>query len=107
MIIIDGLNVYPYEVEEVLYRHPDVKDCAMIGVLIDDAKEMGVMYVAPKDGRKPGAKELRDYLSAHVAHYKVPRRFLVLDELPRNPTGKIMKKELRKQYAEKEQAHRD
>jgi len=98
MIIVDGLNVYPFEVEEVLYRHHAVKDCAMIGVLHGEDKEIPIMYVVQKDGQQATAKAFRDFLSEHVAHYKIPRRFLMIDELPRTATGKILKKEIRKLY---------
>ncbi len=103
MIIVDGLNVYPYEVEEVLYKHPAVKDCAMIGVFHDAGKELPIMYVVSNGAQKPTPKLLRDFLSEHVAHYKIPRRFLFVDELPRTATGKILKKEIRKMYMETEQ----
>jgi len=104
MLIVDGLNVYPYEVEEVLYRHASIKDCSMIGVPHEheEGKELGIMYVVLKEGAKASPKELRDYLTEHVAHYKIPRRFIFSEELPRTATGKIMKKELRKLYKEKE-----
>jgi len=104
MIIIDGLNVYPYEVEEVLYRHPQIKDCSMIGVPHEheEGKELAMMYVVVKEGTNPTPKTLREYLTEHVAHYKIPRRFIFTKELPRTATGKIMKKELRKLYREKE-----
>lgn len=104
LIIVDGLNVYPYEVEEVLYRHPAVKDCSMIGVPHEheEGKELGIMYVVLAEGKTATAKELRDYLTNHVAHYKIPRRFIFTSEMPRTATGKIMKKELRIWYREKE-----
>ncbi len=104
LIIVDGLNVYPYEVEEALYRHSSVQDCSMIGVPHehDEGKELGIMYVVLKEGANASAKELRDYLSAHVAHYKIPRRFIFTAELPRTATGKIMKKELRSWYRQRE-----
>jgi long-chain acyl-CoA synthetase len=103
MIIIDGLNVYPYEVEEVLYRHPAVQDCAMIGVVYgEEEKELPIMYVVLKEGLRTTPRDLRDFLSGHVAHYKIPRRFIFTEELPRNATGKIMKKELRKLYVDTE-----
>jgi len=102
MIIVDGLNVYPFEVEEVLYRHSAVKDCAMIGVLHGEDKEIPIMYVVLKDGQQATPKTFRDFLSEHVAHYKIPRRFLMIDELPRTATGKILKKEIRRLYQEKE-----
>jgi long-chain acyl-CoA synthetase len=104
MIIIDGLNVYPYEVEEVLYRHAAVKDCSMIGVPHEreEGKELAMMYVVLKEGSQATQKTLREYLAEHVAHYKIPRRFIFTDDLPRTATGKIMKKELRKLYRNKE-----
>jgi long-chain acyl-CoA synthetase len=104
LIIVDGLNVYPYEVEEVLYRHPAVKDCSMIGVPHEheEGKELGIMYVVLQEGASANQKDLRDYLTDHVAHYKIPRRFIFTEELPRTATGKIMKKELRVLYRERE-----
>jgi long-chain acyl-CoA synthetase len=104
LIIVDGLNVYPYEVEEVLYRHPAVKDCSMIGVPHEheEGKELGIMYVVLQESKNATAKDLRDYLAEHVAHYKIPRRFIFTEELPRTATGKIMKKELRVWYRERD-----
>jgi long-chain acyl-CoA synthetase len=104
MIIVDGLNVYPYEVEEVMYRHPAVGDCAMIGVPHEheEGKELPIMYVVQKDGQALSAKVFREYLSEHVAHYKIPRRFIMTRELPRTATGKILKRDIRKLYLETE-----
>ena len=104
MIIIDGLNVYPYEVEEVLARHPSVQDCSMIGVPheLEEGKELAMMYVVLREGQKVTPRALREYLSQHVAHYKIPRRFIFEEDLPRTATGKIMKKELRNRYRDKE-----
>jgi long-chain acyl-CoA synthetase len=104
MIIVDGLNVYPYEVEEVLYRHPAVRDCAMIGVPHEheEGKELPIMYVVLRDGQAVTPKAFREYLSEHVAHYKIPRRFIMVQELPRTATGKILKRDIRKLYLETE-----
>lgn len=104
MIIIDGLNVYPYEVEEVMYRHEAVKDCAMIGVPHEheEGKELPIMYVVLKDGMSLSGKVMREYLSGHVAHYKIPRRFIITRELPRTATGKILKRDIRKLYLDTE-----
>ncbi len=104
MIIVDGLNVYPYEVEEVLHRHPGIKDCAMIGVPHEheEGKELAIMYVVLHEDANVTAKALREYLSKHVAHYKIARRFIFTNDLPRNATGKIMKKELRVRYREQD-----
>jgi len=71
MFIVDGLNVYPYEVEDVLYRHGAIKDCSMIAFLTSTKRgRTGIMYVVLKEGAQATPKELRDYLSGHVAHYK-------------------------------------
>ncbi|HUJ18399.1 MAG TPA: long-chain fatty acid--CoA ligase [Nitrospirota bacterium] len=104
MIIVDGLNVYPYEVEEVMYRNPAVRDCAMIGVPHEheEGKELPIMYVVQKDGQATTPKAFREYLSHHVAHYKIPRRFIMVQELPRTATGKILKRDIRKLYLETE-----
>jgi long-chain acyl-CoA synthetase len=104
MIIVDGLNVYPYEVEEVMYRHPAVGDCAMIGVPHEheEGKELPIMYVVQKDGQAVTPRALREYLSEHVAHYKIPRRFIMIGELPRTATGKILKRDIRKLYRDTE-----
>ncbi len=102
MIIVDGLNVYPYEVEEVMYRHPAVKDCAMIGVPHghNEGKELTIMYVVQQEGQSVTPKVFREYLSEHVAHYKIPRRFIMTQGLPRTATGKILKRVVRKLYRE-------
>lgn len=107
MIIVDGLNVYPYEVEEVLHRHPGVSDCSMIGVPHEheEGKELAIMYVVLKDSAVVTSKALREFLAAHVAHYKIPRRFIFTADLPRTATGKIMKKGLRNLYREQETKH--
>jgi long-chain acyl-CoA synthetase len=107
MIIVDGLNVYPSEIEEVLYRHNAVRDCSMIGVPHEheEGKELAMMYVVLKEGAQATPKALREYLAEHVAHYKIPRRFIFAEELPRTATGKIMKKELRNWYREREVRH--
>lgn len=104
MIIVDGLNVYPYEVEEVMYRHPAVKDCAMIGAPHEheEGKELPIMYVVTQDGQSVSPKVFREYLSEHVAHYKIPRRFIIIQELPRTATGKILKRDIRKLHKETE-----
>ncbi len=76
----------------------------MIGVPheLEEGKELGIMYVVLKEGSQATPKSLREYLANHVAHYKIPRRFIFADDLPRTATGKIMKKELRKLYRAKE-----
>ncbi len=76
----------------------------MIGVPHEheEGKELAIMYVVLRDGAQATPKALREFLTEHVAHYKIPRRFIFTEELPRTATGKIMKKELRKLYRDKD-----
>jgi long-chain acyl-CoA synthetase len=94
LIIRGGYNVYPREIEEVLYEHPAVQEAAVIG--IEDEKlgeEVGAAVVLKKGEELP-ADELKDYVKDQVAAYKYPRRIWFADELPKGPTGKILKREI-------------
>jgi fatty-acyl-CoA synthase len=97
MIISGGENVYPIEVEQVLYRHPDVGDVAVIGVPDDRWGETVVAVVVPAEGAASDADELIGYTRERIAHFKCPRRVEFVDELPRTATGKVLKRELRQQ----------
>ncbi|HEU4975536.1 MAG TPA: long-chain fatty acid--CoA ligase [Baekduia sp.] len=94
LIIRGGYNVYPREVEEVLYEHPAVREAAVVGVPHADLGEEVGAAVVLKDGEQIGADELRDYVKANVAAYKYPRHIWFVDELPKGPTGKILKREI-------------
>ena len=95
MIIRGGFNVYPREIEEVLYEHPAVLEAAVIGMPAPHAR---------RGGRRPRSRcgpappprptELRDYVKARVAAYKYPRHVWLVDALPKGPTGKILKREI-------------
>jgi acyl-CoA synthetase (AMP-forming)/AMP-acid ligase II len=67
-----------------------------------EGKELGIMYVVLREGAAATVKDLREYLAQHVAHYKIPRRILFTEDLPRTATGKIMKKELRVWYRDRD-----
>ena len=99
MIISGGENVYPIEVEQVLYRHPDVADVAVIGAPDERWGETVVAVVVPAQGSSPEAAELISYTREQIAHFKCPRRVEFTDELPRTATGKLLKRELRQLYA--------
>jgi long-chain acyl-CoA synthetase len=94
MIIRGGYNVYPREIEEVLYEHPAVQEAAVVGVPDDNMGEEVGAAVVLKQGEHVDADELRDYVKERVAGYKYPRRVWFCDELPKGPTGKILKREV-------------
>ncbi|WP_155769380.1 AMP-binding enzyme, partial [Mycobacterium asiaticum] len=95
MIIRGGYNVYPREIEEVLYEHPAVAEAAVVGVPHDELGEEVGAAVALKKGASVGTDELRDYVKARVAAYKYPRRIWFVDALPKGPTGKVLKREIK------------
>jgi fatty-acyl-CoA synthase len=102
MIISGGVNIYPQEIEDALALHPAVLDVAVIGIPDEEMGESVQAVVQPAPGATPGpelAAELRDYLRERIAHYKVPRGIDFADELPRTPTGKLVKGKLRAQYS--------
>jgi long-chain acyl-CoA synthetase len=94
MIIRGGYNVYPRELEEVLYGHPAVREAAVIGVKHDSLGEEVGAAVALKDGESATPDELRAYMKENVAAYKYPRVVWIVDELPKGPTGKVLKREI-------------
>jgi fatty-acyl-CoA synthase len=116
MLISGGVNVYPAEIEGVLFQHPGVKDVAVVGV--PDAKwgEVGVAFIVWREEEKGEEKislngeerrtaavaaELAEFVAARLAKYKVPRDFIFVDSLPRTPYGKVVKGELRSSYLSK------
>jgi len=94
MIDSRGLNIYPREVEAVLYRHPDVKEAAVIGELTSTG-EIPVAFIVLKEGRETKSREILDFLKIYLATYKLPRRIIFKTDLPHNATGKISKRELK------------
>jgi long-chain acyl-CoA synthetase len=103
MIITGGENVYPREVEEILYRRPEVGECSVIGLPDKEYGERVTACIVPKQkGTSLDPVEIRAYLKVHLTAFKVPKDYIVLDELPKGSTGKILKRELRKQMIEKQ-----
>src|SRR4051794_16206210 len=94
LIIRGGYNVYPREIEEVLYEHPAVREAAVIGVPHESLGEEVGAAVALKDGESAEPDELRNFVKERVAAYKYPRHVWLVDELPKGPTGKILKREI-------------
>jgi long-chain acyl-CoA synthetase len=94
LIIRGGYNVYPREVEEVLYEHPAIQEAAVVGVPDEALGEEVGAAVVPCKGEQLDAEEIKAYVKERVASYKYPRRVWFLDELPKGPTGKILKREI-------------
>jgi len=96
MIVSGGENLFPQEVEDLIARHGDVAEVAAIGV--DDEKfgQRLRAFVVARSGKSPSEDELKAYVKSNLAGYKVPREIRFLDELPRNATGKVLKRELKK-----------
>jgi len=96
MLLVNGINVYPREIEEVLYTFPGVKEVAVIGVPDARKGEQPLAFVAAHDGIELQKAALLQFAREQLADYKVPRHIVFLPALPRNATGKILKTELRK-----------
>ena len=94
MIIRGAYNVYPREIEEVLYEHPAVREVAVVGVPHAELGEEVGAAVVLKEGQEAPAEELQAFVKDQVAAYKYPRRIWFVDELPKGPTGKILKREI-------------
>jgi len=97
MLIVNGINVYPREIEEVLYHISGVKEAAVVGVTDPRRGEHPVAFVVAKDGVTLDEKSILTTLRQKLADYKVPKKITFLEALPRNPTGKVLKRELRQQ----------
>jgi len=95
MIVSGGENVFPSEVEGLLLAHPDVADAAAIGVADAQFGERLRVFVVARAGAAPSEDELKRFVKDNLARFKVPREIVFVDELPRNATGKVLKRELR------------
>jgi len=100
LIIVGGYNVYPREVEEALYNHPDVVEVAVLGVPDLNQGEAVKCYVVSKNANLT-VEQLREYCKEHLAKYKIPSTFDFLEELPKNTTGKILRRALHTQVQQK------
>jgi fatty-acyl-CoA synthase len=100
MIVSGGENVFPQEVEELLHRHDGVADAAVVGVDDDEWGQRLRAVVVTQKGKKLSEDQVKSYVKERLARYKVPREVVFMDELPRNATGKVLKRELRDQEEE-------
>jgi fatty-acyl-CoA synthase len=98
VIISGGENIYPAEVEDALYQHPSVAECAVIGVPDGHWGEVGRAVVVLRDGATAQPADLLAFLDGRVARYKIPKSVAFTDRLPRTASGKVIKKELRMRY---------
>ena len=94
LIIVSGFNVYPAEVEEVLAEHPAVADVAVIGVPHPHHGEAVKAYVVLAEGADIGEEALIEHCTAYLARYKCPTKVIFVDQLPRNASGKVLRREL-------------
>jgi acyl-CoA synthetase (AMP-forming)/AMP-acid ligase II len=97
MFIVGGFNAYPAEIEAILTKHPKVLHAAVVGVPDERMGEAGWAYVTAKPGTELTEQEVHDFARDNLANYKVPRRVIVVDELPRNASMKVLKFDLRAQ----------
>ncbi len=95
MIITGGENVYPKEVEDVLYGRPEIEECAVIGLSDPHWGERVTAFIVARRGEKIDPVTLKAFLKARMAAFKVPKEFRVIKELPKNAAGKIQKRQLK------------
>jgi long-chain acyl-CoA synthetase len=98
MIVAGGVNIYPAEIEAAVVEHPDVEDCAVIGVPQADFGEQPLAFVVPRPGHTLTADDILAFLDGRLASFKKPRLIEFVDALPTNPMGKVLKTELRLPY---------
>jgi len=94
MIITNGENIYPREIEELLYAYPGIAETAVIGVPDSLRGQQAAAYIVLAEGIELDRKSIREYLSANLAAYKIPKDFIVVESLPKTSTGKILKRQL-------------
>ena len=99
MFISGGENVYPAEVENVIYQLPQIAEAAVIGVKDPKWGEVGRAVVVIKEGRSVTVDEIIDHLKGSLAKYKIPKSVVFIERLPRNAAGKVLKNNLREAYS--------
>ena len=97
IIIVSGFNVYPREIEDLLYSHPQIEEAAVIGVPDETRGEVPKAFIVPKEGEEIDKKEVLAFLKPKLAQYKLPREVEIRESLPKNAAGKILKKVLKQE----------
>jgi fatty-acyl-CoA synthase len=95
MIVSGGENVFPREVEDLLASHPKIEEAAVIGVSDEEFGQRLKAFVVPRNGATLSESAVQDYVKKNLARFKVPREVVFLERLPRNSTGKVLKRELK------------
>ncbi|MFW9769552.1 MAG: class I adenylate-forming enzyme family protein, partial [Candidatus Thorarchaeota archaeon] len=94
MFISGGENVYPTEIEELLFKHPSILEAAVVGIHDEKWGEVGKAFIVLKEGKAMDATEILDYLEGKLARFKIPKHYEFRGELPKSAAGKILKREL-------------
>jgi len=98
MIITGGENVYPKEVEDVIHLRPEVEQCAVVGIPDREWGEKVTAFIVPRPGSTVVPDKIKSFLKTKLSPFKVPKEYIVVEEMPKSPAGKILKREIRSQY---------
>jgi len=98
MIITGGENVYPREIEELIYTRPEVQECAVVGMPDREWGERVVAFIVARQGHSLDVPAMKFFLKSRLSPFKVPKEYIAVEELPKNAAGKILKRELRKTH---------
>lgn len=101
LIIVKGINVYPRQIEELLYLYEKIEAAAVVGIKDAASGEVPVAYIMPKENEEITEKEIKIYLKEHLANFKIPKQIHIVEELPMTATGKVLKRKLKEQIANK------
>jgi long-chain acyl-CoA synthetase len=99
MIITGGENVYPREVEDIIYMRPEVEECAVVGFPDREWGEKVTAFIVPRPGQTIAPNDIKSFLKTKLSPFKVPKEYIVLEDMPKSPAGKILKRELRKMFS--------
>jgi long-chain acyl-CoA synthetase len=100
MIVAGGVNIYPAEIERAMVEHPDIEDCAVIGIPHEEFGEKPLAFLVPRKGAEIDVEDISAFLDGRLASFKKPREYEIVSSLPMSPMGKVLKNELRKPYWE-------